>query len=358
MMTEEWPKVAIIVLNWNGWRDTIECLESLQRITYSNYQIIVVDNGSTDGSVERIKCWASGELEVESDYFTYDPTSKPVNIIEYNRALAETGGIIVQELSFAVLPSSRRLVIIQTGGNLGFAAGNNVAIRYALKREYELILLLNNDTIVHPLFLTKMVESLQRHPDWMAVSPKILYKKRPNIIWYAGGKLKLLQASAHHIGIGQHDSIFFVGERDTEHVTGCAFLARRDLFHKIGYLDEDFFFGHEDIALSCICKEKGQMLGVNLDAVVMHKAGGSCGTGDPIYSYFYNKNRLLILKKYASPAEQLLGFTWYVGTRFIKFPLLLLQGKKKQVFAEIKAIFDFLAEHYGDFDRMRGGINL
>lgn len=83
-------RVFILVLNYNGWRDTVECLESVQRLTYPDYRIVVIDNGSTDGSVEKIKAWAAGELSVESKFFTYDPSTKPVRWIEYGRATCRT----------------------------------------------------------------------------------------------------------------------------------------------------------------------------------------------------------------------------------------------------------------------------
>jgi GT2 family glycosyltransferase len=76
-----WPQVAIIALNWNGWQDTIECLESLQRLIYPNYQVIVVDNGSTDGSMEKIKDWARGEIPVESKFFNYTPTEQCAKLL-------------------------------------------------------------------------------------------------------------------------------------------------------------------------------------------------------------------------------------------------------------------------------------
>src|SRR5512141_114352 len=98
----EWPRVAIIVLNWNGWRDTIECLESLQRLTYPNYQVVVVDNGSTDNSVEHIR------------------------------------------------KAYPRVRLLETGKNLGWSGGNNIGIKYALGQETEYIHLLNNDTKAEP----------------------------------------------------------------------------------------------------------------------------------------------------------------------------------------------------------------
>jgi len=198
---QTWPKVAIIVLNWNGWRDTIECLESLQRLTYPNYQIIVVDNGSTNDSVEEIKAWARGEIPVESKFFEYDPNTKPVQWIEYDRATAEAGGMLYEEAKFEQLPSNRKVIIIRNGDNLGFAAGNNVAIKYALKSKSIYILLLNNDTVVDHLFLTHLVNGLKSRPSWIAIGPKILYKDKPDTIWYAGSKLKLYKATVVHLGI-------------------------------------------------------------------------------------------------------------------------------------------------------------
>ena len=86
-----YPKVSIIILNWNGWKDTVECLESLYQITYPNYDVIVVDNGSEDESIEKIKRYCKGEIKVESKFFDYLPTNKPIKIIEYTREEAEAG---------------------------------------------------------------------------------------------------------------------------------------------------------------------------------------------------------------------------------------------------------------------------
>lgn len=87
------PSIYILILNYNGWRDTVGYLESVQRLTYPNYRNVVIDNGSIDGSVDKIKAWAAGDLSVESKFFTYDSSSEPVRCIEYDRATAEAGGV-------------------------------------------------------------------------------------------------------------------------------------------------------------------------------------------------------------------------------------------------------------------------
>jgi len=114
-------KVSIIILNWNGWKDTIECLESLYRIIYPNYDVIVVDNGSEDNSIEKIKEYCEGKIKVESKFFEYSSENKPIRIIEYSREEAEAGGGREQEI--ADLPSNKKLILIKNEKNYGFAGG-------------------------------------------------------------------------------------------------------------------------------------------------------------------------------------------------------------------------------------------
>jgi len=110
------PRVSIIILNWNGWEDTVECLESLYQITYKNYDLILVDNGSEDNSVDRIKEYCKGKIKVKSRFFEYSDKNKPIKIkiIEYTRDEVENineGGIE----DFEDLPSNRKLIVIKNG---------------------------------------------------------------------------------------------------------------------------------------------------------------------------------------------------------------------------------------------------
>jgi GT2 family glycosyltransferase len=175
---EDWPKVAIIILNWNGWHDTIECLESLYRIIYQNYQVILVDNGSTNKSVDKIKDWARGDIQVNSP-FIVDSVQKPITVVEYSRAEAVTGGSELMEAQIEQIPSASRLILISNETNLGFAAGSNVGLHYALQRDYRYLGLLNNDTIVTPNYLCMLVQTLQDDSSLAGVSPKILHKNNP-----------------------------------------------------------------------------------------------------------------------------------------------------------------------------------
>jgi GT2 family glycosyltransferase len=117
------PRVSIIILNWNGWRDTIECLESLYRIDYPNYDVIVVDNSSTDDSIEKIKEYCEGKIAVDSKFFKYDPRNKPIEVVECGK----------DEKPDIPKAQRDRLFLIKNDKNYGFAKGNNIGIQYALK---------------------------------------------------------------------------------------------------------------------------------------------------------------------------------------------------------------------------------
>ena len=111
------PRVAIIILNWNGWSDTIECIESVYQITYPNYQVIIVDNNSSDNSIKKIKEYAKGELNVESKFFNYTPHNKPIEIAQYDEDLI----------------NDKQLILIKNRNNYGFAEGNNIGTIFAIK---------------------------------------------------------------------------------------------------------------------------------------------------------------------------------------------------------------------------------
>lgn len=188
----------------------------------------------------------------------------------------------------------------------------------------------------------------------MAVSPEILYKDEPDRIWYAGAKTQLWKVNVVHLGINQYDnSQVWAGVHETEHCTGGCLIATRRLFTTIGFLDEDYFFGRGNSAFCWIAKKRGIRFGVNMNAKIYHKFGGSCGRANPVYIYWSNKNRLLILRKHGSLLEKVVGLSFYMLTRLIKFPILLSRGRGRVVYAELRAIRDFLLGRYGEYDRRR-----
>lgn len=340
-------KAAIIVLNWNNWQDTIECLESLQRLTYPNYQVIVVDNGSSDGSLQKIKAWAQGEIPVESKFFGYDASKKPLEkVVEYDRSTAEIGGIDDKEYKLEAIPSFKRLILISNGKNIGFAAGNNVAIRYALKRNYGYIGLLNNDTVVGPDYPTSLINILKNETKWIAVSPKILLYDEPERIWWSGGRLDTRTGCAYYLGHGQRNNIKWTGKRQVDCFSGCCFVARASTFEKIGLFDEEMFFGVEEFAYGWLAKRQKLSICVDLDQVIYHKWGRTWRDNNqklaPFVIYHSRRQWLIMIYKYAGILQKLTIYTYYLFTRIPHFVFLMIVYKQAGlIIAELKAIRDF-----------------
>ena len=241
------PKVYIIILNWNGKKDTLECLESVRSIDYPNFDTIVVDNGSSDESVEAIRK-------------------------EYSE-----------------------VKVIETGKNLGYAGGNNVGIRYALENGADYILILNNDTIVDSQLLKAFINAaLQIHQPGI-LSPKIYYFSNKKKIWYAGGQQIKQTARFRHIGIGyEENDKEYKTIMETDYASGCALFTNASVFRKIGLFDEKFFLTYEETDFCYKAKNKNIKCYVVPEGKVWHKISVSFGgEKSPMFIYFLTRNRLL-----------------------------------------------------------------
>ena len=272
------PRVAIIILNWNGWEDTLECLESVYQITYPNYDVIVVDNGSEDESVQKIREYCGGEIEVESKFFEYSGENKPIKIIEYTREEAEAGG--GKERGIVDLPSNRKMILIKNEENYGFAEGNNIGMRYALKAlNPDYVLLLNNDTVVDGEFLGELVKVGESDGKIGIVGPKIYYYNyngNRDVIWFAGGKISPLREMVYfHIGSNKEDQGQYDGIKEVDWISGAALMLKSSVIKKLSLLNSKYFFGNEDVEY-CI-KARRQSIKVIYvpTAKIWHKVGVS-----------------------------------------------------------------------------------
>ena len=223
------PLVAVIVVNWNGKAMTRDCLRSLEQVAYRNRSVIVVDNGSTDGSVDALTHEFPG-------------------------------------VTFLPLPENRR-----------FAGGSNVGIRHALSAGAEMVVLLNNDTTVDPAFLTYMVECQRSDPRCAMVAPKIYYFREPERIWFAGGRVSFWTGTLSHVGIRQQDLGQYDTSRPIAYATGCCLLATRDLCEKVGLLDEAYRMYAEDADWSLRARRSGYCIVFEPRARVWHKISVSSG---------------------------------------------------------------------------------
>jgi hypothetical protein len=224
------PKVVVIVLTWNGKALTMACLESLEALEYANAFVIVVDNASTDGTVEAVR-----------------------------KAYGE------------------RVAIVENPENLGFSRGNNAGIRRALDAGADFVLLLNNDTVVDPALVGRLVEVIAGSGEIGIVGPKIYYASPPDRIWFAGGEVFLSRGVSRHIGIRERDTGRYDTIRDVDYVTGCALMARREVFDTNGYLDPVFAAYYEDTDFCMRARRSGFRVVYVPEGKVWHKISSSTG---------------------------------------------------------------------------------
>lgn len=262
---ERWPKVAIIVLNWNGWQDTIECLESLYQITYPNYEVIVVDNGSKDNSIEMIRKYCEGELTLESKFILYNHENKPISIKEFAKDEIETKRYIHNLFENSYV--NDEIIIIKNEKNYGFAEGNNIGIKIALNNGAKYIFMLNNDTVVASNFLGLLVDAMEKSVEIGISGPTCYYYERPDAVWQAGLKINWWT--------GEIKNIESVRVQEVDCVSGCAVLIKNTVFKNISLLDARFPFGNEDFEFCTRARRKGFRVVHVPDSRIWHKVSMS-----------------------------------------------------------------------------------
>ena len=280
-------RVYIILVNWNGWNDTIECLESLLLLDYPEYRIVVCDNGSHDDSLIMLRTWGENKFVNESG-----------NWQEYSRAVAEKGG---NGLDSA-------FTLVTNGDNLGFGGGTNVGLRYAMARgDADYCWLLNNDTVVHSAALKAMVARLAEKPDaGMCGSTLRYYDDRPRVQALGGAIYFDWFGVAWHIGRMLRGEVLIDPvpvEKKMDYVVGASLLVRTSYVKDVGYLAEDYFLFFEE--LDWVLRGGGDYtLAYAPESVVYHKIGRSVGTSsNPALKsvacdYYTFRNRIIFSRRY------------------------------------------------------------
>ena len=289
--------VWIVVLNWNGHRDTVECVESCRRLQYPDRRILVVDNGSTDDSDARLRdAWPD---------------------VEY----------------------------LQTGANLGYAGGNNAGIRHALARGAAAVWLLNNDARVAPDCLTHMAGALAADSRVGVVGSKVYYLDRPRVIASAGGVVDLRAGGAtRHIGSDTQETGAYATPATVDYVPGCSMLVRRETFATVGLLDENYFLYFEDADFCLRARAGGFTVRYEPPAVVWHREGAQQGG---VYSrafvYYFLRNRLYFMKRFA-PRHM-----WRCHWLQLRMFLFFLKQAARQGPRALGTIAWLGARSYGDY---------
>ncbi len=273
-MGNDFPKVFIIILNYNGGKTVLRCLKSVFVSDYPNFELVMVDNNSSDGSFELAK-----------NYFT-------------------------------------KAHFIKNEENLGFAAGNNIGIRFALEKMADYIFLLNNDAVVFKNTLSELIKSAQRETSKkIGIFSPVIFKGNSKDIWFAGGKINWLKMRAEHIIKTTNYEL-----RTVNYITGCAMLIKKNVFKKTGLLDENFFLYYEDADFCLRSKKNGFKSAVVTGAKANHQEKSEENKKNKTYwlvvsgIYFFRKNSPWFLRPY---------IYIYLWLRIMKNKIDLINGKNE-----------------------------
>ncbi|MFA5014645.1 MAG: glycosyltransferase family 2 protein [Actinomycetota bacterium] len=304
-----YPKVAIVILNWNGKQDSLKCLYSLSQLKYPNYEVLFIDNGSEDDS---ISCISEQFPEVE---------------------------------------------IIKNETNLGFAEGNNVGIRCALKKGADYVFLLNNDTMVDSYILNHLVAAGENDSQVGILGPKMYHLKlHPGYLYSIGGKIDFHEYAISSIGCNQEDNGQFDCKQKVDFIIGCGLLIKKRVIEDIGLLDPIYFSYFEDVDWCVRARAKGYKITYVPEAKLWHYIAASTG-GNHNRRWFYLMGRgsAIFIKKHGN------FWNWIKFISFISAEFLWVLIKKalfknkKPIFVKAMGLRDGFLLRKANFDILRKG---
>ncbi|HED05971.1 MAG TPA: glycosyltransferase family 2 protein [Ignavibacteria bacterium] len=293
-------KVSIILLNYNGAKDTIECIESLEKITYKNFEIIVVDNNSD----------------------------------ENDKKLLE-GAIKKENVS-----------VIYNDSNLGFSGGNNIGINKAINGDSDFVLLLNNDTVVDPDFLEHLLEIFNKNKNSGIAAPQINYYDEPGKVWSEGGKVSKIRGSGFAYS-ERMDNNKNIDDTKVGFVSGCCMLIKNDVFEDVGLFDDNFFLYVEDTDFCFRTNQLGYKIYITHKSKIYHKVNQTTAKENLTLPIYYNtRNRLYFAKKHFGLIYYCV-LTYLFFTFVVKCSFWIFTNQTQKVKVVIKAFSDFLKGKMG-----------
>ncbi|MEG3967136.1 glycosyltransferase family 2 protein [Microcoleus sp. T2B6] len=292
------PKVLVIILNWNQKDDTIGCLNSLKKINYPNYHIIVIDNNSSDDSVN------------------------------------------------AILQAHPTIEVYKQKSNYGCAGGRNAGVKYA-DNQTDYILFLDNDTEVSPKFLTYLIETAEQELTVGIVSSMILYWDNPSIAWTSGGSIDR-NGIVTALYYNEPQSTVPNASYKVDWVPGCVLLARKSLFEEIGDFNETYFIYFEDVDWCLKAKQAGYYVVVDPRSIVYHKASQSLGGETSLGKLYYmTRNHLLFVSQYYKGIKSFMSINLILIEELKNIADQVKMKKFMQSLIKIKAIFHFFVGKKG-----------
>jgi GT2 family glycosyltransferase len=297
-------QLAIILVNWNGTDDTINCIESIYKSTFKDYTIIVVDNGSDKDQLQKLV-----------------------------------------ECAF-------KITLIKAGENLGYTGGNNVGIDCAIDKKAKYILLLNNDTYIAIDALENMMLSANSDKEVGVLSPKIFFHPDRHLIWSAGVTFNNTNLMGYLSGYKEEDKEIYNQQSDVDYVSGCAMLIQTHVIKKVGKLCDDYFAVCEDIDFCFRVKNQGYRIRYEPSATIWHiESSSSGGSDNPQYVYYQTRNYFLFHNRWAQSKAELFISQLYYSAFVVKRALLfIIKGNFKGVLAIILGVKDVVIGRLGRQD--------
>ena len=296
--------VVIILVNWNSYHDTLQCVDSIMESTYKNFKIIVVDNGSVDESVERLK-------ERENEYH-----------------------------------------LILSKDNTGFTGGNNFGIECAMSMDADFILLLNNDTFIETSAIEIMIDSFKSDTSVGVVTPKIYFHPDRHLLWAAGTSFQQGKLSCNNLGYNSEDKEEFNQRIYLDYAVGCALLIRRDVIDSVGVLTEDYFCNYEDADFGLRVNQHGYKILYEPSAIVWHKEAASAGGNDnPQYVYYQTRSAFVFKHRWSNSfLNSVKGHSYYFVRCLLRMSKFISFGNFRGVIAVFIAIYDATTGRLGRRD--------
>lgn len=242
------PFVTIILVNYNTGEHTVECINSLSDIMYSNYEVIIVDNASDENDIEKLR-----------------------------------------------MIQNPKVRLIESKQNLGFSGGNNLAIKEALKKS-DYVMLLNNDTTVEKDFLTEMINRANSSNEIGVVCPKIFNYYNRQEISYGSADINYFKGGVYIYGINERNETVYNTPREITFATGCCMLIKKEVLEKAGFLPEEYFLYFEDTDYSVKILKSGFKMWYEPKAVIYHKESVSTEKCSPNYQYYFSRNRFMFIR--------------------------------------------------------------
>ena len=289
MTQNDYPLVSIISINFNQPGVSAEMIESLRKVSYPNVEVIIVDNASSKGNVDKLK-------------------------VEYPE-----------------------IMLIKSTKNLGFAGGNNLGIKQS-KGEY--ILLLNNDTEVDPGFLEPLVAKFQNDSSIGAISPKIYFHHTPNMLQFTGiSEINKYTTRSTGWGFGKMDEGQFDEDKESFFAHGAAMMVPRSVIKKVGMMAEIYFLYYEEMDWGQRIRNAGYKIFYVHNSKIYHKESVSTGKESPLKTYYMNRARIIYMRRNVGGFALIIAFAYQ---NFIAVPknllLYLLKGKMDLFRAYVRAV--------------------